>query len=241
MRRSTKRPCFGALRLALPALGLIVPLLGGAAPVEARPLTVVELFTSQGCSSCPPANANLAAISRRPGVLALSFSVTYWDRLGWKDVFARPDYTQRQVTYERPLGQSGPFTPQMVVNGRASLVGNDLAEVDAAIAGAGVPDAAPSLTVSSGHVAIGRQASPRSGLDIWLVRYDPRQVEVPVRAGENAGRTLPHKNVVHDLVRLGRWKGEALDLPIAPAPAGLRTAILLQAPDGGPIQAAATD
>ena len=241
MRASTKRPGTGLSRLALLGLGLVLPLLGSAAPAQAERLTVVELFTSQGCSSCPPANANLATISRRPGVLALSFGVTYWDRLGWKDVFARPDYTQRQVAYEKPLGQSGPFTPQMVVNGRMSLVGNELTEVDVAIAAAAGPQAGPSLAVSDGHVVIGGQHSSPARLDIWLVRYDPRQVEVPVRAGENAGRTLPHKNVVHDLVRLGVWKGEALDLPIARAPAGQRTAVLLQAPDGGAIQVAATD
>jgi hypothetical protein len=241
MRASTKRPRAGLSRLALLGLGLVLPVLGSAVPAQAGRLTVVELFTSQGCSSCPPANANLATISRRPGVLALSFGVTYWDRLGWKDVFARPDYTQRQVAYEKPLGQNGSFTPQMVVNGRVSLVGNELAAVDAAIAGTAVPQAGPSLAVSGGHVVIGSQASPPAGLDIWLMRYDPRQVEVPVRTGENAGRTLAHKNVVHDLVRLGVWKGEALDLPIARAPAGQRTAVLLQAPDGGAIQAAATD
>ncbi|WP_246683657.1 thioredoxin family protein [Labrys sp. KNU-23] len=238
-----KRSCSSLSRLALLGLGLTVPLFGGAASAQAGQLTVVELFTSQGCSSCPPANANLATISRRPGVLALSFGVTYWDRLGWKDVFARPDYTQRQVAYEKPLGQSGPFTPQMVVNGRTSLVGNDLGEVEAAIAGAAAasPDTGPSLVLSTGRVAIGSRVSPAAGLDVWLVRYDPSQVQVPVRAGENAGRTLPHKNVVHDLIRLGHWQGEALSLPIPPPSPGMRTAVLLQTPRGGAIVAAAAD
>ena len=243
MRRSTKRPCSSLTRLALLGLGLTMPLVGGTASAWAGQLTVVELFTSQGCSSCPPANANLATISRRSGVLALSFGVTYWDRLGWKDIFARPDYTQRQVVYEKPLGQSGPFTPQMVVNGRTSLVGNDLAEVEAVItaAAAARPDAGPSLALSAGRAAIGSHASPAAGLDVWLVRYDPSQVQVPVHAGENSGRTLPHKNVVHDLIRLGHWKGEALSLPIPAPPPGMRTAILLQAPQGGAIAAATTD
>src|SRR5438132_407188 len=88
--------------------------------------TVVELFTSQGCSSCPPANANLAVLSERPGVLALSFGVTYWDQLGWKDTFAKPEFTARQVTYETPLNRDGPFTPQIVVDGHADTVGNRL-------------------------------------------------------------------------------------------------------------------
>src|SRR3569623_2364930 len=93
------------------------------------PPVVVELFTSQGCSSCPPANANLIELSKRPDVLALSFAVTYWDYLGWKDIFDKPEYTDRQVAYEKPLGQQGPYTPQMVVNGTATVVGNRLAEV----------------------------------------------------------------------------------------------------------------
>src|SRR6476659_2571372 len=77
-----------------------------------KPLTVVELFTSQGCSSCPPANANLIELSKRPDVLALSFAVTYWDYLGWKDIFGKPEFTERQTVYEPALGESGPFTPQ---------------------------------------------------------------------------------------------------------------------------------
>src|ERR1043165_7867069 len=102
----------------------------GMANASDRPApTVVELFTSQGCSSCPPANENLVEISKRPDVLALSFSVTYWDYLGWKDTFDRPEYTDRQVAYEKPLGQQGPYTPQMVINGTATVVGNRLAEV----------------------------------------------------------------------------------------------------------------
>ncbi|MER8459093.1 DUF1223 domain-containing protein [Mesorhizobium sp. M0027] len=84
-------------------------------------LTVVELFTSQGCWSCPPANANLIKVKDQPGVLALSFNVTYWDYLGWKDTFGKEEFTQRQVRYEPSLGRSGPFTPQVVVNGRADV------------------------------------------------------------------------------------------------------------------------
>jgi hypothetical protein len=93
---------------------------------------VVELFTSQGCSSCPPANANLIKLSKRDDVLALSFAVTYWDYLGWKDSFGKREFTDRQAVYEPALGQSGSYTPQMVVNGRTTTVGNNLAENQAA-------------------------------------------------------------------------------------------------------------
>src|SRR5271165_539571 len=96
--------------------------------------TVVELFTSQGCSSCPPANANLATLSQRPGVLALSFGVTYWDQLGWKDTFAKPEFTQRQIAYEAPLSHDGPFTPQIVVDGHADTIGNRIGAIETLIA-----------------------------------------------------------------------------------------------------------
>src|SRR5262249_57419236 len=89
-----------------------------SAEAGTRPV-VVELFTSQGCSSCPPANANLIELSKRSDVLALSFSVTYWDYLGWKDIFGKPEFTERQAVYEPALGERGSFTPQMVIDGRA--------------------------------------------------------------------------------------------------------------------------
>jgi hypothetical protein len=222
---------------ALAAIGLIGT--GGAAMAGASRPVVVELFTSQGCSSCPPANANLAALSDRPGVLALSFGVTYWDYLGWKDTFARPEFTARQETYERPLGHEGAFTPQIVVNGQADVVGNELPPLESLIGRQARSDG-PALQVSAGTVTIGAGTAPGRGADVWLVRYDPRLVDVPVRRGENGGRTLPHKNVVHQLARIGQWTGAAASFALPPA-GELRTAVLVQAPGGGRILAAATD
>ena len=219
---------------AVLALGL-----GGAAVAADTPPVVVELFTSQGCSSCPPANANLIELSKRDDVLALSFAVTYWDRLGWKDIFGREDYTARQYAYEPSLGERGPFTPQMVINGRASLVGNRLGEVEAGIAAA-VPLNGPTLTLAGGKLDIAAAAAAGPA-DILLVRYDPNVVEVPVGRGENTGRTLPHTHVVHDLQNLGQWNGEALSLSVADADPGLSTAVLVQRPNGGPILSAVTD
>ena len=232
------RRAIGTLVAAAGALAI-----GGVAePVRAAENgpTVVELFTSQGCSSCPPANANLAALSDRRDLLALSFSVTYWDRLGWKDTFGRPDYTARQETYETPLGEPGAFTPQMVIDGRKSLIGNDLGEVERVVAAAR-RDAGPSLTLSGDVAQIGGGAAPRGGADIWLIRYDPRSVEVSVLRGENAGRTLRHKNVVHDLSLLGHWTGSPMTVKAPQTEDGLRTAVILQAHAGGPILAATTD
>jgi hypothetical protein len=201
---------------------------------------VVELFTSQGCSSCPPANANLIKLSQRPDVLPLSFAVTYWDYLGWKDTFDRPEYTDRQVAYEPPLHQQGPYTPQMVINGATTAVGNDLGEVEQLVDSA-KPLSGPELTLTPGHVAVGAAGAPNGGADVWLVRYDPNLVNVPVARGENSGVTLPHTHVVHELVRLGSWSGmaQAFDLPAAAD--GLLSAVLIQSMHGGPILAAVTD
>ena len=217
----------------------------GSAVAESAPHSpvVVELFTSQGCSSCPPANANLATISDRPDVLALSFGVTYWDYLGWKDSFAQPAFTNRQHAYVQALHRATAYTPQMVVNGRLELVGNSLDELDRKIAVArnDAPDSAPNVTLDSSKVTIGAGSALEDIADIWLVRYDPNIVQVPVARGENGGRTLPHKNVVHEFVRLGGWTGEAASFDLPPAAAGMKTAILVQSAYTGPILAAAKD
>lgn len=212
----------------------------GAAWAQSNSPTVVELFTSQGCSSCPPANTNLVKLSERPNVLVLSFAVTYWDRLGWKDTFSKPEFTDRQVVYEPALKQFGPYTPQMVINGQTTAVGNKLEEVDALISAA-KPLSGPSLDLGTAMLSVGQGGSPTQEADVWLVIYDPNVVEVPVGRGENGGRTLPHTHVVHDLVKLGRWTGPAIDFPVTPAAPGLRNAVLVQTINGGPILAAATN
>ncbi|KKB86706.1 hypothetical protein VW29_01020 [Devosia limi DSM 17137] len=220
--------------LALTAAGIAPALAGPTPPV------VIELFTSQGCSSCPPANANLITLSQRPDVLVLSFSVTYWDRLGWKDTFGKPEFTDRQVVYEPALNQFGPYTPQMVVNGRATVVGNRLDAIDALIASTAPLDG-PALDLGTAMLTIGTGTAPANGADIWRVTYDPNVVEVPIARGENTGSTLAHTHVVHTLENLGTWTGAMLDLPLGPAAQGLRTAILLQGRNGGPILSATTN
>jgi hypothetical protein len=167
----------------------------GAAAADRWQPTVVELFTSQSCSSCSPAHANIIELSTRPKILALSYGVTCWDWLGWKDTFARPEFTERQVSYETPLGQSGPFTLpvtlQVIVDGRASTVGNALAPLEALILKSRRHNALD-LQIHDATLSVGAGAAPADGADIWLVRYDPRLVEVPVRRGEKtaAGRLL---------------------------------------------------
>ncbi|MGD1015023.1 MAG: DUF1223 domain-containing protein [Roseiarcus sp.] len=212
----------------------------GAADAE-RP-TVIELFQSQGCSSCPPANAALIEFAARADVLALNFAVDYWDRLGWRDTFAKPEFTARQWAYARAMGRAEVFTPQIVVNGRVDGVGATTSEMGDLAERADRGAAGPEARIEPGAATIGAGAAPPRGADVWLVRYDPRVIEIAVRRGENAGRTLAHKNVVRELILLGRWNGEAerLALPAASI-SGLADAVLVQASSAGPILAAAKD
>lgn len=220
----------------LTAAALALPGLAAAQP--AAPVQVVELYTSQGCSSCPPANAALATIAARPQILALSFGVTYWDDLGWKDTFAKKAFTERQWDYAKGLRHSEVATPQVVVNGRLDTIGGSVGEIDAALRRAPLPDGGPGVTLSPASVTIAGVA-PKRPAQVWLVRYDPNIVQVPVKRGENTGKTLPHKNVVRELIRLGDWGGGTRRFATPAAPAGLKTAVLVQAGPGGPILAAA--
>ena len=220
------------------AFGLLA--LGAAPAMAADPAhpTVLELFQSQGCSDCPPANANLNAVADRPDVLALSFGVTYWDQLGWKDTFAQPAFTARQWDYAHAGGRAQVFTPQMIVNGRGVLVGADRAQVDAALRKYDRGAGGPAITLTEGKVLIGAGIA-KAPATVWLVRYDPRVQNVPIRAGENGGRTLPHRDIVRSLQRLGRWTGAPLALDISPsADPALRTAVLVQEGKAGAIVAA---
>jgi hypothetical protein len=204
-------------------------------PVQAMP-TVVELFQSQGCSSCPPAVVNVNALADRPDLLALSFSVTYWDRLGWKDTFAKPEFTARQYAYGRAIGD-GAYTPEVVINGHNALVGQDRRQLESAISMAARLQG-PSVSVAGGTVTVGAAAGGTA--DVWLVRYDPRTQNVQIGAGENSGVTLAHRNIVRSLVRLGGWSGAAQSyaVPSGGDPAW-RAAILVQRSNAGPILAAA--
>ncbi len=225
--RSIATAAFGALAACAPA---------GAADAD-HPI-VVELFQSQGCSSCPPANANLNAIAGRPDVLALSFAVTYWDRLGWKDTFAHPRFTERQWDYAKAGGRGNVSTPQMIVNGRGVLIGHSPPQVAAFIRKFDRGSSGPAIATSGSKITVAGAKAVKPAT-VWLVRYDPRTRNVPIRAGENGGRTLPHRNIVRLLVRLGSWTGASASLavPASPDPA-LRSAVIVQQGRGGPIIAA---
>lgn len=210
-----------------------------ARSADAQHPTVVELFQSQGCSSCPPANANVLAIADRPDILALSWQVTYWDDLGWKDTFDSPRFTARQWDYAKAFHRGNVATPEVVVNGRGDVVGSRREELDALVRRADRGGAGPSIRLTPRSVTV---AAGAGAGDVVLVRYDPRILQVPIQRGENAGRTLPHKNVVREVADLGAWRGRARTFALpAPSRAGLKTAILVQQGVGGPILAAAHD
>jgi hypothetical protein len=210
----------------------IIPAASAAAPI------VVELYQSQGCSSCPPANDNVNALADQPNVIALSFAVTYWDQLGWKDSFARPQYTARQEDYARAANRGNVSTPQVVINGGpAAIIGHDRKELEAAMAAAAPLKGGPAIELDGSGIALSAgQGGPAT---VWLVRYDPKSRDVPIRAGENGGRTLPHRGIVRELIRLGDWKGTPVRfaIPRAEEP-GLNGAVLVQRGQGGPITAA---
>ena len=199
---------------------------------------VVELFQSQGCSSCPPANALLNRLADRADLLPLNFGVTYWDRLGWKDKFAHPDYTERQWDYAKSGKRGNVATPQFIVNGHGVVTGSDARQLAQTIRGEGQQTAGATIAVDGKRIRIaaGRAGAPAT---VWLVRYDPRTRNVNIGRGENSGRVLPHRNVVTGLRSLGTWTGDALvfDQP-AYRDANERSAVLIQQGSGGRIIAA---
>jgi hypothetical protein len=216
-------------------LVLSIGLLAGLSPVVAnaaeRPV-VVELFTSQGCSSCPPANAYLNELSRgRRDVLALAFHVTYWDRLGWKDPFSMEAATDRQGVYGRRFGD-GSYTPEMVVDGAASMVGSDRGAVGPAIENAkrqGRTAASVNVTRNGDQVSIEVGAGSGSGR-ILLIGFDHEHTTA-IHRGENSGATLTEANVVRSIRTVGQWSGTALRLNER-FTEGQDVAVVLEAPDG---------
>jgi hypothetical protein len=227
------------LKRAITAL-LILATTALIAPVCADPsgLVVVELFTSQGCSSCPPADALLVELTRRPNVLPLGFHVDYWDRLGWRDPFSSPAATTRQESYARALGLSGVYTPQVVINGLHEAVGSDRETINTVMAASARMPVRVALAVENGALSI-RVGAGRGEGRLWLVSFD-RQHETSVKRGENAGRTIVNVNVVRSLVPAGSWRGSPLILSLPQPPTGSSVAILLQARDGEILGAAST-
>jgi len=207
-------------------------------------LTVIELFTSQGCSSCPPADHFLQKLADEPGILALSWSVDYWDYLGWRDTFARPEFTARQKAYNHALGKSGVYTPQMVIAGRYEVVGSRKDDVRDLIAQSREDNPAVAIGLERDRALL--RAFPLSGeitrpLTVWLVGFDDRR-DVVIRAGELKGRTMTYRNVVSEAKDIGTLSpgtgGFELNMENIEGIRGNRHAILFQQGAGGPIVAA---
>ncbi len=190
-------------------VGLVLLLMAGAARAQDS-LVVVELFTSQGCSSCPPANAVIGEVAKLDNVLAISQHVDYWDYIGWKDVFAIPQTTARQRAYARALSLRYVYTPQILVQGHHQLTGPNSARLLEVIAAVD-PAAGPRITLSetaAGHLEIGVSAARRQGNgDVFIVTYDGHR-QTLVSRGDNRGRTLDTYNVVRSIDTVGVWRGE---------------------------------
>ena len=213
------------------SLALIAGLSPAAALAAERPV-VVELFTSQGCSSCPPANAYLNELSKqRRDVLALAFHVTYWDRLGWRDPFSLESATRRQDIYGRRFGD-GSYTPEIVVDGAASMVGSARGQVGAAIENARRSSrtaASVSVTKNGEQVSIEVGAGSGSG-NILLIGFDHEHTTA-IGRGENSGRTLIEANVVRSMRTVGQWSGTPMRISER-FPEGQDVAVVLEGPDG---------
>jgi len=189
----------------------------GAGPTK-RPV-VVELYTSQGCASCVPADALLAKLTKRPDVIPMSLSVTYWDMLGWKDTLASETYTRRQKAYAEAMGHSAVYTPQIIVGGVSDVVGSRENAVEAAIDAHAGDNEGVSVSLRETQqelqIAIGGASERvKSPATVWMFHLK-NAATVAIGGGENDGRTMTYHNVVADLKAVGQWKGEPLsiDLP----------------------------
>lgn len=210
-------------------------------PVAAQSPVVVELFTSQGCSSCPPADKLMHELAKRDDVIPLALHVDYWDYIGWKDAFAAPGNSERQRGYAREAGRKSVYTPQMIVNGVTDIVGARPMELSKAIAEASAQPAQVTLDVArqGDVVTILAQTDRRGGpLLVNMVRYQAER-SLDILRGENAGHTLSYANVTQDWEILREWDGmTALNLE-AHASGDLPVVILIQEGRNGAILAAA--
>jgi hypothetical protein len=233
------------------------------AAMTPEPVVVVELFTSQGCSSCPPADAFLGELAERKGLLVLSYHVDYWNYMGWKDPFSSPQMTQRQKSYVQPLGQRYVYTPQLVVDGAAQAEGAARSRIESLLVDArkmidkklairvsragmnevkvGLPAARPMMDKDKKPEGAAAMPKTKSGT-LWLVAYDDKHT-TEISKGENRGKTLSYHNVVRSMKPVGTWDGKQADVVVNLAEeiaAGYQNcAVLLQQGEGGRIVAAA--
>ncbi len=219
-------------------------------PASASPKTVLELFTSQGCSSCPPADRLMQEYVNRDDVIALSLPVDYWDTLGWKDTLASPSNSNRQRAYAQARGDGQVYTPQTVIDGRAHAIGSSASAIDDAIASAVAAHAGDhvALRLSGGRdglsIDIGAAKAPSVHSGKIILALVQKTANVAIGRGENRGRTVAYHNVVRSMKQIGSWSGAAARTTVARSaldiPGTQMAVVLLQAGDGGPIIGAET-
>lgn len=174
----------------------------------AAPRAVIELFTSQGCSSCPPADKLMGELAQRADVLGLTLAVDYWDYLGWKDTLAKHGHSLRQKAYAKLRGDSKMFTPQAVVNGRVMAIGSDRAMLERTVATIDTPAVPVEIAARDGriHVTVGRNPGGALSGEVWLCPVASR-MDVDIGRGENEGTKISYHNVVRGWIKLGDWNG----------------------------------
>jgi hypothetical protein len=185
-------------------------------PAHADPRAVVELFTSQGCSSCPPADKIIGELAKDPSVIALSMPIDYWDYLGWKDTLADSRFSARQKAYSQMRGDREVYTPQVVVNGSAHVVGSDRAGIESAIGATektdGVMSVPVTMTLNGKQINVSVAASTRGPAsmhgEVWICSIS-KAVPISIGRGENRGREVTYHNVVRNLLKVGDWNGSS--------------------------------
>jgi hypothetical protein len=184
-------------------------------PAYADPRAVVELFTSQGCSSCPPADQIIGELAKDPNVIALSMPIEYWDYLGWKDTLADSRFSARQKAYSQMRGDRDVYTPQVIVNGSANVIGSDRAGIESAILNTqksvGVMSVPVTMTLSGKQinvsVAASKATTPGHG-EVWICSVS-KAVPISIGRGENRGRQVTYYNVVRNILKVGDWNGSS--------------------------------
>ncbi len=226
-------------------MGSIAQPAGARAPAVEAPTepVVVELFTAQGCGSCPDANRVVEALAEEPGVIALTYAVDYWDYRGWPDTFAKPEFAQRQRAYRSAMRLRNVYTPQVVIDGRRQVSGARAPQVQMAVMEEAARRVFPpqiEFRDSGEAVGVGSGTAPSGGAEVWAVVYRPGPQMVEVEGGDNRGQTVRHMNVVREIARLGDWRGRPMLFPLPSDVAeGEAVVVMVQAKAGRQILSAA--
>lgn len=223
------------------ACALLVGVSAAAVQAQTHPV-VVELYTSQGCSSCPPADEFMAQLARDPSVIALALHVDYWDYIGWKDTFADPQFTKRQKSYARAIGSRTIYTPQMIVAGVDRVEGNDPMKVADSIRRHAMGTSPVRLWVErqGAKLVIRAEANPplRKAARVQVVRYQP-EAKVDIQRGENAGQTVTYHNIVTSWQSVADWPGQAPLEMVADLPGAGPAVVIVQSEGPAEVLAAA--